>query len=111
MKAQPGSPRKWIAFYLSVLMVISLLATTGCTPLSSLRQGRSDNRGNTQVGFESPLTDNHNLDLTAPTTTSLNSFEFVPTELAPTFTEKPFWIVLGLVVLGWIVLAADIPDE
>jgi hypothetical protein len=28
----------------------------------------------------------------------------------PTFTEKPFWIVLGLVVLGWLVLAADMPD-
>jgi hypothetical protein len=29
----------------------------------------------------------------------------------PTFTEKPFWIVLGLVVLGWLVLAADLPES
>lgn len=34
-----------------------------------------------------------------------------PAGLAPTFTEKPFWIILGLVVLGWIVLAADLPDS
>jgi hypothetical protein len=30
---------------------------------------------------------------------------------APTFTEKPFWIVMGLVVLGWLVLAADFSTE
>ncbi|MCC7361713.1 MAG: hypothetical protein IT317_19675 [Anaerolineales bacterium] len=34
-----------------------------------------------------------------------------PPGLAPTFTEKPFWIILALVVLGWIVLAADLPDQ
>lgn len=35
----------------------------------------------------------------------------VPSGPVPTFTEKPFWIVLGLVVLGWLVLAADWPEE
>jgi hypothetical protein len=33
-----------------------------------------------------------------------------PQALFPTLTEKPFWIVLGLVVLGWLVLAADFPE-
>jgi hypothetical protein len=33
-----------------------------------------------------------------------------PVGLFPTFTEKPFWIVLGLVVLAWLVLAADFPE-
>jgi hypothetical protein len=35
----------------------------------------------------------------------------IPDGPALTFTEKPFWIVLGLVVLGWLVLAADWPEE
>jgi hypothetical protein len=35
---------------------------------------------------------------------------YEPAGIVPTFTEKPFWIVLGLVVLGWIVLAADHSD-
>ena len=39
------------------------------------------------------------------------AFDGIPTGPAPTFTEKPFWIVLGLVVLGWLVLAADFPAE
>ena len=38
-----------------------------------------------------------------------DSGDFGPNGLAPTFTQKPFWIVLGLVVLGWLVLAADMP--
>jgi hypothetical protein len=42
---------------------------------------------------------------------NVDAFDFVPSGMAPTFTEKPFWIVLGLVVLGWIVLAADFPDD
>jgi hypothetical protein len=35
--------------------------------------------------------------------------EWGPEGLAPAFTEKVFWVVLGLVVLGWLVLAADFP--
>lgn len=35
----------------------------------------------------------------------------IPYGPAPTLTEKPFWIVLGLVVVGWLVLAADWPEE
>ena len=33
-----------------------------------------------------------------------------PVRPAETFTSRPFWIVLGLVVLGSIVLMADFPD-
>ena len=33
-----------------------------------------------------------------------------PTQLAETFTSRPFWIVLALVVLGSIVLMSDFPD-
>lgn len=29
----------------------------------------------------------------------------------PALTDKLFWIVLGLVVLGWLVLAADFPED
>jgi hypothetical protein len=29
----------------------------------------------------------------------------------PALTDKLFWIVLGLVVLGWLVLAADFPEN
>jgi hypothetical protein len=44
-------------------------------------------------------------------TTNLAGYDWEPSGLAPTFTEKPIWIVLGLVVLGWIVMAADFPDN
>ncbi len=35
--------------------------------------------------------------------------EWGPEGMAPALTEKTFWVVLGLVVLGWLVLAADFP--
>ena len=41
----------------------------------------------------------------------MDDWDFVPNGPYPTFTEKPFWIVLGLVVLGWLVLAADAPRD
>ena len=40
-----------------------------------------------------------------------DTWDSAPNGPAPTFTEKTFWIVLGLVVLGWLVLAADAPRD
>jgi hypothetical protein len=37
--------------------------------------------------------------------------EFIPAGVAATLSTKGFWIILGLVVLGWVVLAADLPHE
>jgi hypothetical protein len=34
----------------------------------------------------------------------------VPMGPFPALTDKLFWIILGLVVLGWLVLAADFPE-
>ena len=38
-----------------------------------------------------------------------NAGEWGPEGLAPVFSEKTFWVILGLVILGWLVLAADFP--
>jgi hypothetical protein len=47
----------------------------------------------------------------AASTSCADSSDDWPLGLFPSVTEKPFWIVLGLVVLGWLVLAADFPED
>jgi hypothetical protein len=48
---------------------------------------------------------------TAPVAAEGDCDEFVPAGLAATLSTKGYWIILGLVVLGWVVLAADLPRE
>jgi hypothetical protein len=94
---------------LGLACALTLVSYDGCV---SADEAFSTTAVNAVLGPASGLAGVAGLGATAPgpgAVSCADGGEWGPEGMAPALTEKTFWVVLGLVVLGWLVLAADFP--